>query len=110
MKGFRSHHHPPSLDFSWRNVRKPAQNLHRVGNPHTEHIWSAVPPKAAEAARRTAGHPPNGMGLVGSIAVPTLGTRPPRCPASSGGGGQGRANAGQGRLQRRFLSVVERGL
>jgi type IV secretion system protein TrbL len=20
MKGFRSHHHPPSLDFSWRNV------------------------------------------------------------------------------------------
>jgi hypothetical protein len=22
MKGFRSHH-PPSLDFSWRNVRKP---------------------------------------------------------------------------------------
>jgi hypothetical protein len=19
MKGFRSHHHPPSLDFSWRN-------------------------------------------------------------------------------------------
>ena len=24
MKGFRSHH-PPSLDFSWRNVRKPAQ-------------------------------------------------------------------------------------
>jgi hypothetical protein len=27
MKGFRSHHHPPSLDFSWRNVRKPAQEL-----------------------------------------------------------------------------------
>src|ERR1700692_1705129 len=25
MKGFRSHHHPPSLDFSWRNVRNPAQ-------------------------------------------------------------------------------------
>jgi len=25
MKGFRSHHHPPSLDFSWRNIRKPAQ-------------------------------------------------------------------------------------
>jgi hypothetical protein len=25
MKGFRLHHHPPSLDFSWRNVRKPAQ-------------------------------------------------------------------------------------
>jgi hypothetical protein len=25
MKGFRSHHHSPSLDFSWRNVRKPAQ-------------------------------------------------------------------------------------
>jgi hypothetical protein len=25
MKGFRSHHHPPSLDFSWRNVRKPDQ-------------------------------------------------------------------------------------
>src|SRR5580693_3031220 len=25
MKGFRSHHHPPSLDFSWRNDRKPAQ-------------------------------------------------------------------------------------
>jgi putative tryptophan/tyrosine transport system substrate-binding protein len=25
MKGFRSHH-PPSLDFSWRNVRNPAQN------------------------------------------------------------------------------------
>ena len=24
MKGFRSHH-PPSLDFSWRNVRKPAK-------------------------------------------------------------------------------------
>ena len=24
MKGFRSHH-PPSLDFSWRNGRKPAQ-------------------------------------------------------------------------------------
>jgi hypothetical protein len=24
MKGFRSHH-PPSLDFSWRNDRKPAQ-------------------------------------------------------------------------------------
>jgi len=23
MKGFRSHHHPPSLDFSWRNIRKP---------------------------------------------------------------------------------------
>jgi hypothetical protein len=23
MKGFRSHH-PPSLNFSWRNVRKPA--------------------------------------------------------------------------------------
>jgi hypothetical protein len=27
MKGFRSHHHPPSLDFSWRNVRNPAQDL-----------------------------------------------------------------------------------
>jgi hypothetical protein len=27
MKGFRSHHHhPPSLDFSWRNIRNPAQN------------------------------------------------------------------------------------
>jgi hypothetical protein len=25
MKGFRSHHHPPSLDFSWRNIRKPSQ-------------------------------------------------------------------------------------
>ena len=25
MKGFRSHH-PPSLDFSWRNVRKSAQS------------------------------------------------------------------------------------
>jgi hypothetical protein len=25
MKGFRSHH-PPSLDFSWRNVRKPSMN------------------------------------------------------------------------------------
>jgi hypothetical protein len=25
MKDFRSHHHPPSLDFSWRNVQKPAQ-------------------------------------------------------------------------------------
>src|SRR5229473_3557144 len=24
MKGFRSHLHPPSLDFSWRNVEKPA--------------------------------------------------------------------------------------
>jgi hypothetical protein len=27
MKGFRSHHHPPSLDFSWRNIRKPDQLL-----------------------------------------------------------------------------------
>jgi hypothetical protein len=25
MKGFRSHHHPPSLDFSWRNIRNPSQ-------------------------------------------------------------------------------------
>ena len=30
MKGFRSHHHPPSLDFSWRNVRKPA-HMQTVG-------------------------------------------------------------------------------
>jgi hypothetical protein len=30
MKGFRSHH-PPSLDFSWRNVRKPPREETAIG-------------------------------------------------------------------------------
>jgi hypothetical protein len=34
MKGFRSHH-PPSLDFSWRNVRNPAQKRTSAGGRHT---------------------------------------------------------------------------
>jgi hypothetical protein len=37
MKGFRSHH-PPSLDFSWRNVRKPAQEALRGEGVSLEEI------------------------------------------------------------------------
>jgi DNA modification methylase len=38
MKGFRSHHHPPSLDFSWRNVR----NLFRYPQPTWTLGWFFV--------------------------------------------------------------------
>jgi hypothetical protein len=35
MKGFRLHHHPPSLDFSWRNVRKPCMGLWKSSREFT---------------------------------------------------------------------------
>jgi hypothetical protein len=76
----------------------------RLGNAQSEQMLSAVPPIATV------------RGIICLMAwvrfgrldrVPTLGARPPRW---LGGGRYRRPNAGQGRLQRRFLGVVKRGL
>jgi exodeoxyribonuclease V alpha subunit len=50
MKGFRSHHHPPSLDFSRRNVRKPAHNRSPAPSGHARNRCSFL--RAQPVTRR----------------------------------------------------------
>jgi hypothetical protein len=67
MKGFRSHHHPPSLDFSWRNVRNPAHLRTPALHPkagETLHLSPPYVPDSRVARRESAGAPRSQNGTL----------------------------------------------